>query len=36
MRTNMDYLLLGNYLLAKSDQRPLAKDVDWKSEFELD
>jgi len=36
MRTNMDYLLLGNYLLAKAEQRPLDKDVDWKKEFQLD
>ena len=36
MRTNMDYLLVGNFLLAKADQRPLAKDVDWKTQFELD
>jgi carbamoyltransferase len=36
MRTNMDYLLLGNYLLAKTEQRPLDEDVDWKKEFELD
>jgi carbamoyltransferase len=36
MRTNIDYLVLGNYLLAKEDQKPLEKDVDWKKEFALD
>ena len=36
MRTNMDYLLLGNFLLEKRDQKPLHKDVDWLREFELD
>jgi carbamoyltransferase len=36
MRTNMDYLVLGNYLLAKEDQKPLEEDIDWKKEFVLD
>jgi carbamoyltransferase len=36
MRTNMDYLLLGNYLLDKKDQKPLEEDTDWRKEFELD
>ena len=36
MRTNMDYLLLGNFLLEKRDQTPLDKDIDWLREFELD
>lgn len=36
MRTNIDYLVLGNYLLAKEDQKPLEKNIDWKKEFELD
>jgi len=36
MRTNMDYLLLGNFLLEKKDQKPLEKDIDWLREFELD
>ena len=36
MRTNIDYLVLGNYLLAKEDQKPLEKDTDWKKEFALD
>jgi carbamoyltransferase len=36
MRTNMDYLVLGNLLIAKEGQQPLEEDVDWKKEFELD
>ncbi|MCW8804395.1 MAG: hypothetical protein OQK57_08360, partial [Ignavibacteriaceae bacterium] len=36
MRTNIDYLVLSNYLLSKEDQKPLEKDVDWKNEFALD
>ena len=36
MRTNMDYLVLGNFLLAKEEQKPLDKDIDWLKEFELD
>jgi len=36
MRTNMDYLLMGSFLLDKHDQEPLVEDTDWRSEFELD
>lgn len=36
MRTNMDYLLLENFLLEKRDQKPLDKDIDWLKEYELD
>ena len=36
MRTNMDYLLVGNFLLEKKDQKPLDKDINWLKEFELD
>ena len=36
MRTNIDYLVLGNYLLSKEEQKPLEKDNDWKKEFALD
>ncbi len=36
MRTDIDYLVLGNYLLSKIDQSPLKEDLDWKKEFELD
>jgi len=36
MRTDMDYLLLGNFLLDKNEMQKLDKDIDWKKEFELD
>jgi carbamoyltransferase len=36
MRTNMDYLVLGNFLLEKTVQTPLDKDIDWLRQFELD
>jgi carbamoyltransferase len=36
MRTNMDFLLIGNFLLEKQDQKPLEKALDWLKEFELD
>ncbi len=36
MRTNMDYLIMGNALLEKTDQRPLGEDIDWLKEYELD
>jgi carbamoyltransferase len=36
MRTNMDYLVMGNYLLDKKEQAPWEHDVDWQQEFELD
>lgn len=36
MRTNMDYLVLGNFLLNKAGQKPLDDDADWQKEFELD
>jgi carbamoyltransferase len=36
MRTNMDYLIAGNFLLEKKEQKPLDKDIDWLKEFELD
>ena len=36
MRTDMDYLVMGNIIFDKKDQAPLEKDVDWKKEFELD
>ncbi len=36
MRTEMDYLIMNNYLLSKKKQKPLNKDSDWMSEFELD
>jgi carbamoyltransferase len=36
MRTGIDYLVLGNYLLDKKEQNQLEKDINWKKEFELD
>ncbi|HET7293692.1 MAG TPA: carbamoyltransferase [Vicinamibacteria bacterium] len=36
MRTNMDYLAMGHYLLDKREQPPLREDVDWRTLFELD
>ena len=36
MRTEMDFLVLENQLLTKSDQPKICNDNDWKSEFDLD
>ena len=36
MRTEMDYLVLGNFILDKKEQPELKDDKDWKKEFELD
>ena len=36
MRTEMDYLVIENYLLSKTDQPVLEKDDSWQEEFELD
>ena len=36
MRTNMDYLILGNFLLDKNQQKPLEEDTNWTKKFELD
>lgn len=36
MRTEMDFLVLENYVLAKSDQPKWEKDDGWRQEFELD
>ena len=36
MRTDMDYLVMGNYLFDKNNQQPVEDDVDWKKEYELD
>lgn len=36
MRTEMDYLIMGNYILDKQKQPELSSDIDWKKEFELD
>lgn len=36
MRTEMDYLVLGNCLLAKAEQLKLVEQKDWREEFQLD
>ena len=36
MRTNMDYLMVGSFLLAKDDQPEWSEAGDWRDEFELD
>ncbi|MDP3732511.1 MAG: carbamoyltransferase [Candidatus Omnitrophota bacterium] len=36
MRTEMDYLIMGCFLLEKKEQKPLKKDIKWQEAFELD
>jgi carbamoyltransferase len=36
MRTNMDVLVLGNYILHKNEQKNFIETKDWKKEYELD
>ena len=36
MRTEMDYLIIENFILAKKDQDKIEQDESWKNEFELD
>ena len=36
MRTEMDYLIIGNFLLIKEDQLPLEENSNWRKEFKLD
>jgi carbamoyltransferase len=36
MCTEIDYLMLGSFLLDKKDQAPVEKDLSWQKEFELD
>lgn len=36
MRTNMDYLVIENFLVAKKDQKEIVKDFSWQKQFELD
>ena len=36
MRTNIDHLVMGNYLLNKEEQKPWEEKADWKKEFQLD
>ena len=36
MRTEMDYLVMGNFILNKKDQPPWNEKGDWRDQFELD
>lgn len=36
MRTEMDYLVLGPFILDKKDQKPLEDDEDWRKQYALD
>ncbi|MBO9564582.1 MAG: carbamoyltransferase [Niastella sp.] len=36
MRTDMDYLVMGNFIIPKKDQPAWKEKADWKNEFELD
>ncbi|KUO63572.1 hypothetical protein APF79_11680 [bacterium BRH_c32] len=36
MRTEMDYLVMGSFIINKEEQKSIEKDSDWKKEFELD
>ena len=36
MRTEMDYLIVDDFILAKTDQPEWEKDESWQEEFELD
>ena len=36
MRTEMDYLVMENFLLTKQDQPAWQEEIDWREEFELD
>jgi carbamoyltransferase len=36
MRTEMDYLIMGSFLLNKQEQEPVEKDMLWQEVFELD
>jgi carbamoyltransferase len=36
MRTEMDHLCMGSFLLAKTEQKKLERDIAWKKEFALD
>jgi carbamoyltransferase len=36
MRTEMDFLVMGSFLLDKTEQKRLEQDIKWKEVFELD
>ena len=35
-RTQMDYLIMGNFLIDKNDQEPMEPEMDWMKTYELD
>ena len=36
MRSGLDYLVMGNFILDKAKMTPLKETVDWRELFELD
>lgn len=36
MRTNMDYLLMGNFILDKNQQKSFVENIDWQKKFQPD
>ena len=36
MRTEMDYLVMGCFLLVKKEQKPIENNIRWQEAFELD
>jgi carbamoyltransferase len=36
MRTEMDYLVLGSFLLSKKDQPPWQETANWRQDYVLD
>ncbi len=36
MRTNIDYLIMGNYLIDKKEQQKVKENIDWQKDFALD
>jgi carbamoyltransferase len=36
MRTNIDHLIIGNFLLNKEEQKPIRNDTNWRQEYSLD
>jgi carbamoyltransferase len=36
MRTNMDALVIGNFVVKKTEQKAQKDDIDWRSQYELD
>ena len=36
MRTEMDALVMGSFVLLKADQKPVENDADWRQQYELD